>query len=66
MHVCVSESFTADHIPLMGESPEVRGFYLSCGFNSSGIMLSGGCGQQIAEWIVRGSPSLDMFSYDIR
>ncbi|XP_065183725.1 sarcosine dehydrogenase, mitochondrial-like [Sycon ciliatum] len=60
------ESFTADHQPLMGESPEVRGFYLSCGYNSSGIMLSGGCGQQIAEWIVHGKPSLDMFAFDIR
>ena len=50
----------------MGESPEVRGFFLSCGYNSSGIMLSGGCGKQIAEWIVHGRPSLDMLSFDIR
>jgi len=34
------ESFTADHKPLMGESPEVRGYFLGCGFNSSGMMLS--------------------------
>ena len=34
------EAFTADHKPLMGESPEVRGFFLGCGFNSSGMMLS--------------------------
>ena len=50
----------------MGESAEVRGFYLSCGYNSAGIMLSGGCGKQIAEWIVHGRPSLDMLAYDIR
>jgi len=36
----ISEAFTADHKPLMGECPEVRGFYLGCGFNSSGMMLS--------------------------
>lgn len=30
------ESFTADHKPLLGESPEVRGFFLGCGFNSAG------------------------------
>lgn len=30
------ESFTADHKPLMGEAPEVRGFFLGCGFNSAG------------------------------
>lgn len=30
------ESFTPDHKPLMGEAPELRGFYLGCGFNSAG------------------------------
>ena len=35
-----TESFTPDHKPLMGESPEVRGYFLGCGFNSSGMMLS--------------------------
>ncbi|XP_065183670.1 sarcosine dehydrogenase, mitochondrial-like [Sycon ciliatum] len=64
--VCGPESFTPDHYPLVGESPEVRGFYVSCGFNSSGIMLSGGIGQQIAEWIIHGKPSLDMCHFDIQ
>ena len=36
----IPESFTADHKPLMGEAPEVRGYFLGCGFNSSGMMLS--------------------------
>jgi len=40
MCVFTIEAFTADHKPLMGESPEVRGFFLGCGFNSSGMMLS--------------------------
>ena len=39
---------------------QVRGFFLGCGFNSAGIMLSGGCGDQLAEWITEGRPSLDM------
>jgi sarcosine dehydrogenase len=64
--VCGPESFTADHKPLMGEVPELRGFYLGCGFNSSGIMLAGGCGRELARWIVNGHPELDMFGYDIR
>lgn len=37
----LSESFTPDHKPLMGEAPELRGFFLGCGFNSAGE-----CGQQ--------------------
>ena len=36
----LSESFTADHKPLLGESPEVRGFFFGCGFNSGGMMMS--------------------------
>ncbi|XP_045326230.1 sarcosine dehydrogenase, mitochondrial isoform X3 [Leopardus geoffroyi] len=60
------ESFTPDHKPLMGEAPELRGFFLGCGFNSAGMMLGGGCGQELAHWIVHGRPEKDMYSYDIR
>uniref|UniRef100_A0A673APW3 Sarcosine dehydrogenase n=1 Tax=Sphaeramia orbicularis TaxID=375764 RepID=A0A673APW3_9TELE len=64
--VCGPESFTADHKPLMGEAPEVRGFFLGCGFNSAGMMLGGGCGRELAHWIIRGRPEKDMYGYDIR
>ncbi|KAK1333998.1 hypothetical protein QTO34_004996 [Cnephaeus nilssonii] len=60
------ESFTPDHKPLMGEAPELRGFFLGCGFNSAGMMLGGGCGQELAHWIVHGRPEKDMYGYDIR
>lgn len=64
--VCGPESFTPDHKPLMGEVPGCRGFYVGAGFNSAGIMLAGGCGQQLAEWVVEGQPTLDMFGFDIK
>ncbi|XP_037082640.1 sarcosine dehydrogenase, mitochondrial-like [Pollicipes pollicipes] len=64
--VCGPESFTPDHNPIMGEDPRLRGFYHNCGFNSSGMMLGAGCGWQLAEWIVNGRPSLDMYGFDIR
>nr|CAG4651589.1 EOG090X014D [Triops cancriformis] len=64
--VCGPESFTPDHKPLLGEEPTLRGFFHGCGFNSAGMMLGGGCGWQLAEWVVKGRPSLDMYSYDIR
>ena len=64
--VCGPESFTSDHKPLMGEAPELRGFYHGCGFNSAGIMLAGGCGRELAHWVVNGHPQLDMYGYDIR
>ncbi|XP_006863775.1 PREDICTED: sarcosine dehydrogenase, mitochondrial [Chrysochloris asiatica] len=64
--VCGPESFTPDHKPLMGEAPELRGFFLGCGFNSAGMMLGGGCGHELAHWIIHGRPEKDMYSYDIR
>ncbi|XP_060697670.1 sarcosine dehydrogenase, mitochondrial isoform X2 [Hemiscyllium ocellatum] len=64
--VCGPESFTADHKPLMGEAPELRGYYLGCGFNSAGMMLGGGCGKELAHWVIHGRPEKDMFGYDIR
>lgn len=32
----------------------------------AGMMLGGGCGQELAHWIVHGRPEKDMYSYDIR
>ncbi|KAK9727710.1 FAD dependent oxidoreductase [Popillia japonica] len=64
--VCGPESFTPDHKPIMGEDPRVSGLYYICGFNSAGMMLSGGCAEQMATWIITGRPELPMFAYDIR
>ncbi|XP_064616926.1 sarcosine dehydrogenase, mitochondrial-like [Liolophura sinensis] len=64
--VCGPESFTADHKPILGESPDVRGFYYGCGFNSAGMMMSGGWGRELAHWVKNGRPQVDMYSYDIR
>nr|CAG4648492.1 EOG090X014D [Polyphemus pediculus] len=64
--VCGPESFTPDHKPLLGEEPTLQGFYHGCGFNSAGMMFGGGCGKQLAKWVVQGRPDMDMYSYDIR
>ena len=63
--VCGPESFTPDHKPLLGETPEVKGLYLNCGHNSLGITASAGCGKEVANWIIDGYPEKDMFNYDI-
>ncbi|XP_055839450.1 sarcosine dehydrogenase, mitochondrial [Episyrphus balteatus] len=64
--VCGPESFTPDHKPLMGPDNHVNGLYHSCGFNSAGMMFGGGCGEQMAQWIINGQPDLPMFSFDLR
>ena len=62
--VCGPEAFTPDHKPLVGPQPGVRNFWQACGFNSMGMMLSGGMGEQLAQWVATGGPSIDMFAYD--
>ena len=64
--ICGPESFTPDHKPILGEDPKVQGFFHGCGFNSAGMMFGGGCGEQLAKWVIQGQPDLDMFAYDIR
>lgn len=64
--ICGPESFTPDHKPLMGPDPIIPGLFHNCGFNSAGMMFGGGCGEQLAIWLIEGKPNLPMFSFDIR
>lgn len=60
------ESFTPDVRYLLGETAEVKNFFVACGFNSIGILSSGGAGKALAEWIVAGEPTMDLSDVDIR
>lgn len=60
------ESFTPDDRYLLGETPEVQGLFLACGFNSIGIQSSGGAGKVLADWILDGHPPMDLWDVDIR
>jgi 4-methylaminobutanoate oxidase (formaldehyde-forming) len=59
------ESFTPDNGFLMGEAPELDGFFVAAGFNSLGILTGGGAGSIMASWIVDGVPPLDVTGVDI-
>ena len=56
---------SADGEPVMGLVSGTDNFYVACGF-TAGIAASGGAGRAMAEWIVDGRPSLDLWSFDIR
>ena len=60
------ESFTPDGNFILGEAPELRYYFVCAGFNSAGIANSGGAGRLMAEWIVAGEPSADLWDVDIR
>jgi len=60
------ESFTPDNNFMLGEAPELRRFFVGAGFNSMGIASAGGAGMALAEWIVAGEPTMDLWPVDIR
>jgi 4-methylaminobutanoate oxidase (formaldehyde-forming) len=60
------ESFTHDNRYMLGESPELGGFFVACGFNSVGIQSAAGAGKALAEWIVGGAPPFDLWDVDVR
>ncbi len=59
------EAFTPDGEFILGPS-DVRGFWVAAGFCAHGLAGAGGMGQLLAEWIVEGLPSLDVWEMDSR
>lgn len=59
------ESFTPDNRYLLGETSEVAGLFTACGFNSVGILSSGGFGKALAFWIKEGHAPVDLADVDV-
>jgi glycine cleavage system aminomethyltransferase T/glycine/D-amino acid oxidase-like deaminating enzyme len=55
-------SFTPDGNAILGESPEVRGFWTA---EAVWITHAGGVGKVVAEWLVDGRPSIDLREVDL-
>ena len=60
------ESFTPDDRYYLGEAPELGGYWVAAGYNSIGIVSSGGAGHALAHWITEGAPPFDLWDVDIR
>ena len=62
---CGPESFTPDLAPIFGEAPELKNYFVAAGMNSIGILTGGGLGRALAQWIVSGSPDVDITGMNI-
>jgi 4-methylaminobutanoate oxidase (formaldehyde-forming) len=60
------ESFTPDDRYYLGEAPEIKGYWIAAGYNSIGIVSSGGAGFALAQWMNDGEPPFDLWEVDIR
>jgi len=59
------EAFTPDGEFILGPT-DVRGFWVAAGFCAHGLAGAGGMGKLVAEWLVEGRPSLDVWEMDSR
>ncbi len=59
------EAFTPDNEFCLGET-EVAGLFVAAGFCAHGLAGAGGIGKVMAEWILAGEPSVDVWEMDIR
>ncbi len=59
------EAFTPDNEFILGPT-DVRGFWVAAGFCAHGLAGAGGMGKLVAEWILEGTPSLDVWEMDSR
>jgi sarcosine oxidase subunit beta len=57
---------TPDHSPIIGEHPDVSGFYLANGFSGHGLMMAPATGSAVAELITKAAPTIDVsvFAFD--
>lgn len=60
---CHPGAYTPDSRPMLGPMPGVRGFWCANGLSLQGYGGAGGMGKVLAEWIIEGEPSLDIFSF---
>ena len=55
-------SFTPDGNSILGETPDVRGFWVA---EAVWVTHAGGVGRALAEWLVSGEPTIDLREVDV-
>ena len=58
------ESYSHDGRFTLGEAPDLKGYYVLAGVNSTGIQSGPGAGKALADWIMAGHPPLDLAEMD--
>ena len=57
-------TFAPDGNPLLGRVPGIPGYWVCCGV-MAGFSQAGGVGLALAEWMIEGEPSRDIFAMDV-
>jgi 4-methylaminobutanoate oxidase (formaldehyde-forming) len=60
---CHPGAYTPDCKPMLGPVPGARGLWIASGMSLNGFGGAGGIGRLMAEWIVEGEPSMDIYEF---
>ena len=58
------ESYSYDGRFTLGEAPDIQGYFVLAGVNSTGIQSGPGAGKALADWIMKGHPPMDLSEMD--
>ena len=58
------ESYSHDGRFTLGEAPDLDGYFVLAGVNSTGIQSGPGAGKALADWIMAGHPPMDLSEMD--
>jgi len=58
------ESYSYDGQFILGQAPDVKGYFILGGVNSTGIQSGAGAGRALAQWIIDGHPPIDLSEMD--
>ncbi|WP_299881500.1 FAD-dependent oxidoreductase [uncultured Sulfitobacter sp.] len=58
------ESYSHDGRFTLGVAPDLKGYYVLAGVNSTGIQSGPGAGKALADWIMAGHPPMDLAEMD--
>ncbi len=58
------ESYSYDGRFALGPAPDIKGYFMLAGVNSTGIQSGPGAGKALADWIMQGYPPMDLSEMD--
>ena len=61
--VCHPGAYTPDCQPILGPMAGVHGMWMAAGMSLNGYGGAGGIGKLMAEWIIGGEPTMDVYAY---
>jgi glycine cleavage system T protein len=61
--VCHPGAYTPDCQPVLGPMAGAHGMWMAAGMSLNGYGGAGGIGKLLAEWIISGEPTMDVYAY---